>query len=243
MEGDIVALALLDLSSEDSDDSSVEESSEFEQFVQDILHYNDCLFGLGHVLRNPPGKVVSKADVEAIRTESIQASSSSIAQPFIAIVLESYPSIDKELARRLGEANHARYERLRVERETHAAVAPSPSVESDSTSEEAAGASQQPESPRVDSTVLSGTEDTTMSTELSSLFDKFPGHSAYRARSNVPKPPASLNTFASSTSSTRLTRRLRGIPKMPADRPWGEPFPCTLCGQTLSNVWSSAQWV
>ncbi len=83
---------------------------------------------------------------------------------------------------------------------------------------------------------------TAPSTEISSLFDK-PHNVTGRIQRVSPKAPASETIFASSIGESNSQRRKRGIQKMPEDQPWGTPFQCTLCGQALSNVWSSADWM
>lgn len=224
-------MSLDDVRSEKSEGSGTEEPTEIENLIQDVENYNDCLFGLGSVLANPAEAVVVESSLRS-QPDVHNALSTNVAWPYIASVIEAFPSIDNDFARRLGQANRERYERLRLQREFHAKSSPQLEIETSAeltaTDSEIEGLSEYPDS-------------TVASTELSSAFDK--PHQQVSSKGNqVIKRAPSVTTFASSSMGMENERRTRGIPRMPEDQPWGEPFDCTVCGETLTNVWSTAEW-
>ena len=227
------AISVDDLSSLGSDDSSVDEEAEVKELLQDLQSHNVCLYELGSVLQDPAEKLAVKVDgatqEQAIMTQSLMGTT---AWHYISSVVEIYPSIDRDFARRLGEANERRYDRLRQKRELF--IDRTPESENDS-EEEAVDVPQMSQSIGRAFTDLGSSEASAPSTQMSSIFEK-------REKLCVPKAPASLTSFASSTGSTSLQRRNRGVPKMPEDQPWGLPFRCTVCGEFLSNVWNPEQW-
>lgn len=111
------------LSSEDSDSSGPLELSEVEEFLEDIQSYNNCLYGLGRVLQDPAERLCLETHGSGQGSKAIQEPSKMKAWPFIATVLDTYPSIDMEFARRLGEANRLRYNRLQEKRDRNTASA------------------------------------------------------------------------------------------------------------------------
>jgi len=224
------------LSSEDSDSSSPVELSEVEEFLEDIQSYNNCLYGLGRVLQDPAERLCIETHGSGQESKAIQEPSKMKAWPFIATVLDTYPSIDMEFARRLSEANRLRYNRLQEERDRNTASANEVQAESsdDDPIEQVATQSHRPSS-------HAQSEMTAPSAQNSSLFDK-PQDVTGNMHRVSPKAPASATTFASSIGMSNSQERKRVIPEMPKDQPWGTPFRCTVCRQALSNVWSSADW-
>lgn len=233
-DGDLFPeISLDELSSPESGDSSVDELAELEDLLRDVQSYNACLFGLSSVLEDPAEKATSGFD----NPQSLDISNKELlklsAWPYIRSIIETYPSIDRTFARRLGEANELRYARLQTWRDR--AQAGPMDIDSDDSSEEDVKVSQ----PTLSfGRVSSGF--TAPSTNVSTVFDNVSFNSAKKPRTRT---PASVTTFASSVMAEDSQKRSRGIPKMPEDQPWGTPFSCTVCGDYLENVWSSVHWV
>ena len=218
-EDEDLDISLDDLDFSQSDDSSSDGLTELEDLLRDVKSYNDCLYGLISVLETPAEDMFKDSTVLQTQLKSSTSMSNSAAWPFISSVIDVYPSIDREFARRLGEANRKRYSRLQRQRDRSEII----SVESEDIGEQSGFA-----------------ESTVPSTKLSSVFDD---HNKHYQATKTPRPTASVTPFASSVIDGSSRRHNRGLPKMPEDQPWGQPFKCTICGQILSRVWSSAQWV
>ncbi len=118
------------LSSEGSDFSGPVELTEVDELLEDIQSYNNCLYGLGRKLQDPAERVSLETHVSGQENKGIRGMSKHVAWPFIAGVLDAYPSIDVDFARRLGEANQLRYNRLQEERDRNTASANEIDVES-----------------------------------------------------------------------------------------------------------------
>ena len=226
-------ISLDELSSLGSGDSSVDEMAELEDLLRDIQSYNACLYGLSLVLEDSAEKAIPGVD----DSQSLEVSNRELlknsAWPYITSIIETYPSIDRTFARRLGEANQLRYARLQAWRD-RAQAGPT-----DTDSEDFSKEMIQETRPSQSQGHVSS-DFTAQSTELSSIFDSTSFNPVKKPKARA---PASLTTFASSVLGQDSQKRSRGIPKMPVDQPWGTPFSCTVCGDYLENVWSSVQWV
>ena len=226
-------ISLDEFSSLESEDSNVDEMAEFEDIIHDTQSYNACLFGLSSVLEDPAEKVASGLDASQSLEFSSQELLTNSAWPYITSIIESYPSIDRTFARRLGEANEVRYARLQARRD-HVQAGPTDTDDDD------------PSEPILQETQPSlsqyhvSSDFTAPSTELASIFDSASFNSAIEPKARA---PASVTSFASSVMEENPQKCRRGIPKMPEDKPWGTPFNCTVCGEHLENVWSTVQWV
>lgn len=235
-------LSVLDeITSSGSETSIIHESDEVEELLGNIQSCNDCLFRLGSVLQDSAEEVLPEAKQPQDTNLSTPDLVHNTAWAYISGVLEAYPSIDPQLARRLGEANEERYNRLQRRREI--ACAKCHAKHEDSIGEGSDKSSSCERTTQRASTKPARSESTFASTEISSVFDTFKVSTSERVREKRKKAPLSVTTFASSLESDNRQVNERGIPKMPDDHPWGTPFNCTLCGDLLSNVWSSAQWM
>ena len=58
------------------------------------------------------------------------------------------------------------------------------------------------------------------------------------------KPPdsATMSTSPATEGENPLQQQFRGIPRMPEDGSWGNPFNCTVCGETLHDIRSYESW-
>ncbi len=238
---ELLPAELLDqLDSSDSEDLTLNETVELEELLQDIRSYNTCLLGLSGVLQKPAESVsvdLGKSKEEIRLAQDLLANT---AWPYISSVMQVYPLIDSDFARRLGEANELRYNRLQSQRDQ--AAARGTGIEPESSNEDVTTIIRPTESVDQPSSSLEQSESTAASTQLSSVFDymrKTPDRKRYRQ----PTIAASVTTFESSPEGKDLQQHSRGFPKMPEGQPWGTPFKCTVCGEVLSNVWSPAQWV
>ena len=233
--------ALLDeLDSSNSDNSSVDEVIGLQELLQDIRSYNTCLFRLSSVLQEPAESIsidLGKSEEEIEVDRDMLAHT---AWPYISSVIKAYPLMNRELARRLGEANELRYTRLQSKRDK--AAARDTGLTSESSSDDVASTVRPSQGIGQASSSLAQSESTAPSTRLSSVFNharETTGRKMY-AKSTI---AASVTTFESGSGGKGAESSSRGIPKMPEDQPWGTPFRCSVCGETLSNVWSPAQWV
>lgn len=207
--------------------------NEVEELLQDVQSYNSCLYELGDaVLKDSKEKLdVKKNQMHDITN---QDSSNNSALPYIANIIDEYPSIDKVFARRLGEANHLRYMRLKSRRDS--AMARSHTTESSSDELQTSSSVSKV------SWGLSNPDSSVPERKTLSTFDNEPRSSEITRHV---ERPGSVTTFASSAGEgAESSKQLRrGIPKMPSDQPRGTDFSCTICGDRLFNVWSPQQWV
>jgi len=226
--------AILDeLSSEGSERSEHGESSEVGELLSILETLNGYLFGLESVLKNPVETSATESSEGRKRDKFDQSIIQTTAWPFIRIVIETYPLMDIDLARRLGQANELRFGRLQTERAANDTILAD--SDSENADEETADLSDRGDN-------LTTSEATAPSTQLSTVFDDSHSHH-HRNAERRPRAPTSVTTFGSEIETQDSPGRRGGIPKMPDDKPWGEPFDCTICGKTLSNIWGSAQWV
>jgi hypothetical protein len=217
-----------------SDSESSSASNEIEEIIEDLKRYNDCFLDLAPTLENPAKE--SDPDENACNlSEETQILAQ--ARPFVADIKYRYPSIDEEFARRLGEANWQRRERLR---ERLAAALPEIiELENKAFDEQGTDLSGYLE----EAVNISGLSETNKSS--------YSGPSSWAISSSGPqaqmksvfrRAPASMTSLATSIEDGDLGKARRRIPKLPVDHEWGSVFRCTVCGDTLRNVDSPAEW-
>lgn len=227
-----------------SDISSDEDSFKLEQSIEDLEMRVDLLYRLGHALYEPANRASGPSDRiigNSISDPSNKHFLNNTAGPRILRIIDTYPSIDKTLARRLGEANEARYNRLREARDRTAILAYE--TDPESSGEEASEViGQQPSRLSHVPTRQAQSEYTAPSTEFSSIFEKpqAPAHTQKRAPQRI---AASVTSFASSLMSESTPNHMRGIPKIPNNNGSLEVFDCTICGSRLSTIANTAAWV
>ena len=223
-----------ELSSSGSEDSNLEEVSKVDEAISNIELSNDLLGQLGPALHDSAERAAAKRDRnEASDNQNQQTILQTGAGPYIASILEIFPSIDRELARRLGEANRDRYNRLQRSRDE--ATTRSDESETESADEEIEVRRKLHTDQRPAVTSQAPSEFTAPTTKLSSIFDA-PQEPRPGKRSIAPIPPrvpASVTSFASSLGDEGDSTARRGIPKFPNDNE-GSPFDCTICGARLS---------
>lgn len=230
-------------SSSGSDISSDGEAFKLEQLIEDLEMHIVLLYRLGPVLYDPADKAPGALDYPrgAIYDQPNGSLLSNTAGPRILKIVDTYRSIDRNFARRLGEANEIRYNRLREARDKAKLQSYESDTEcSDENSSEVI--EQQFSSPSQAPTRQTPTEFTAPSTELSSIFDK-PQTRTPTSIKIAPKPAASVTSFAPSLVSESTPSQKRGIPQIPNNNGLLEVFDCTICGSRLSNVSNSAAWV
>ena len=206
--------------SPDSDASSDCSALELEEIIEDVKSSITCLYGLSPVIQNPAEHLQPLRDKYNDREIVLSEVMWSAALPFINQVLDRYPLIDQKLAQRVGEANLKRYERLETKRKKAATFLDIDVPECDTN----------PSDP--------------LPTVRSSLFDTSDKKFSYpRLGSSV---ATSISEFRDD-DPTNPKGNSRGLPKMPDDRPWGEPFDCTVCGDRITVLphggWSQAGWM
>jgi len=240
-EGLQLTLILDDITSSGSEDSIIDEPREIDELLQDVGSSNDCLFKLGSVLQDSAESIVPNPGNVHGSTAVNLSLLRNIAWPYISNILETYPSIDRDFARRLGEANERRYNRLQTQR--NKTVTEDNGSENDISGEKSGERSSLVQISRQASTGSVQSNSTDPSTKLSSVFDNLTLSAPKPIKGKTPRAALSVTTFASSLGGNAGQNRGRGLPKMPDDQPWGTPFKCTVCGDALSNVWSSVEWV
>lgn len=276
------ALEIEDVSSQGSSDNG--------DVIDEIGSCNDYLFkhadALYEILYETAGLAGSEAESESCRETLSEVNpqfdasevprrleddpdSGNPAFPYILIVLQAYPNIDKTLARRLGEANALRYRRL-LQQRNHAASSDTSQTEDDPITGFARAPEQNPlPTPDISEglssalapSVSTTTTSTVPSTKQSTTFSKpertyKPSANSQRkagggreVETEVSIPPRvrpgvaySVTSFATSVEDEITQSHARRLPKMPSDCPWGQPFECTVCGDILDNVTSTAMW-
>lgn len=99
------AISLEDLSSTGSDCSSLDEQRKLEELVQDLQSHNACLYGLGSVIQDSAERLLTEpGNASQERDPMTQKLFENPAWPYISSVMEKYPSIKPDFARRFGEA-------------------------------------------------------------------------------------------------------------------------------------------
>ncbi len=227
------------LSSSESDISSVSDQSEIDELLKDLDTYNTCLFGLGSILEHSAEDVTRDLGKSREQPEMRQELLKTTAWPWIPSVIDAYPSVDRNFARRLGEANEERYNRLQKSRQAAAAQEFSdPYVSSDDEESTEFRDFQGPSGASIGNPTSGST---VPSTKLSSAFDSHTISEQNPIRRRQASP-ASITTFASGSGGQDTSGHRRRSPKMPDDGPWGEPYKCTVCGDMLSSIWSPSEW-
>lgn len=220
-----------DFSSSGSEGSSQEEISKIDEALSNIELSNDLLCELGPALHDSAERAAGKRDRNAESdNHNQQTMLQTGARPYIANILEIFPSIDGELARRLGEANRDRYNRLQRARDE--ATTRSDESETESADEEIEFHRQLHTDQMPAVTSQAPSEFTAPTTKFSSIFDA-PQEPRPSKRSVAPRVPASVTSFASSLGDEGDSTARRGIPKFPNNNE-GSPFDCTICGARLS---------
>ena len=223
-----------ELSSSGSEDSDLEEISKIDEAISNIELSNDLLGQLGPALHDSAERAAAKQDRnEAPDNHNQQTILQTGAGPYIASILEIFPSIDRELARRLGQANRDRYNRLQRSRDE--AITQSDESETESADEEIGVLGKLHNDQRPAVTSQAPSEFTAPTTKLSSIFDapQEPRPGKPLIAPIAPRVPASVTSFASSPGDEGDSTARRGIPKFPNDNE-GSPFDCTICGARLS---------
>jgi hypothetical protein len=241
MDGLDIASILDDVTSSGSEVSTITELSENDELLQDVISSNDCLFELGSVLQDSAERIVPSSDNVRGSTGVSVNLLHNTAWPYISNVLEAFPSIDRDFARRLGEANERRYNLLQTRRDKMVTEAQASGI--DIASEDSVLKSSSVQPSREGSTGFAQSDSTAPSTKLSSVFETLMVSAPDPTRFKASKTAPSVTTFASSLEESDQRKRGRRLPKMPDDQPWGTPFNCSVCGDKLHNVWSSAEWV
>lgn len=241
MGGLDITSILDDVTSSGSEVSTITDLSEIDELLQDVKFSIDCLFELGSVLQDSAERIGSSSD-NAHRSTAVSVNLlHNTAWPYISNVLEAFPSIDRDFARRLGEANERRYNRLQTRRDK--TVTGAQASEIDTPGEGSALRSSSVHLSREGSTGFAQSDSTARSTKLSSVFDTLMVSAPDPTRLKASKTALSVTTFASSLDESDRRERGRRLPKMPDDQPWGTSFNCSVCGDKLHDVWSSAEWV
>jgi hypothetical protein len=170
------------------------------------------------------------------------------ARPFISIIRDRFPSLDADIARKLGEANWQRRERLRI----MLASAPEAGDSSSISDKDDSSIADTIVGPRRGSY---GDQETTISTGRSSIsltqtfqsvtissqfsepsiFDRM---SVLIPTTRKSRPTESVTSFTSSV----LEQGQRRVPNLPEDHDYSSSFQCKICGEILNSIRHQADW-
>ena len=229
-------LTIDDFSSSESEGSGEEEVSGVAEALKDIEFSNDLLYNLGPALYDNAERMATKQ-----RDSSIDVNKDQVTMQawYTNSILSAYPSIEKALARRLGEAMEIRVHRLEEAR-TQANKELSDS-DTESTSEDSDVVKEVPTTSSQVVMSQASSEFTAPTTEVSSMFDSQPINTV-KKKNYTSKSFASATSFAPSLIDESTSSQKRGIPKIPNDNGMLEVFDCTICGSRLSSIFNTISW-
>lgn len=193
-----------------SDCGSSTASNRFEETLDDLKGYIDCLLDLAPALENPAEDFTHE---DQLVTSSAPQVVPADQRFFFAEIVSQWPSIDKELARRLAEANRKREQRLSAKLIKHR-ILDEDEVELSLAQDDHASLSP-----------ISRTQ--TMNSAVVFSY-------ATSLRSDT-----SVGTSVNDTYSYSVRRR---VPQLPENHEWGTAFQCVVCGDFLKSIKSPASW-
>jgi hypothetical protein len=199
-------------------------SDDIDDLVKDIKTFNDCFMDLVPTLENPaknPGQEGTASDCLAVFVDVTEST------PYMTNIVDKYPSIDKEFAQRLGEANWRRHIRLREKL--------SSTPEENELGRSNDGCVVAAYTPLQSETTKSGSSGP-------SIWDPSSGEMSFTyVAPTVPAPP-SMTSFASSFGNDETNKTRRYVPQLPEDHDWFSTFRCFVCGDMVKNVRNRAGW-
>ena len=229
-------------SSSGSDHSSFTEPSKLEELTEDLEFHIDLIYRLASTLYDNAENTSKNPDnrkIGPIVDQSHHNFLQDTAWPLIKNILDAHPSIQTNLARRLGKANEIRYNRLKDARDEAAAHASN--LETENSSDEVEELEQLfPSQARHDMT-QAASEFTAPSTKFSSIFDRSQAPPLTKNRTAL-QYAASVTSFAPSTIGDGSSNQKRGIPKFPRKLALNESFDCMICGTRLSMISNKDEW-
>jgi hypothetical protein len=236
-------------SDSDSDLESYMSEYVFEDIIEDLSTYMESLADLSPSLDHP---ATDHAFIEDVNTSLIDEFStvSEPAKPFVLIIRDRFPSLDAGIAKRLGEANWQRRERLRMK------LASAPEMgefyaEDDgnsSTGDTIVDAGRQVVE---DQQTIVGTARSSISVtrtfQSTTIESRFSDPSIFdNASIHVPTPGRVRRAESVTSFATSVARGMdygqRRVPNLPVDHVYGSTFRCNICGDTLTTIRHRSDW-
>lgn len=233
----VKSLSLEEASDSDSDLESSWSEYVFDDIIEDLSTYMESLADLSPSLDHPATDKVFTEDVNNSLIDELWAVSQP-AWPFVSIIRDRFPSLDAGIARKLGEGNWQRRERLRVK------FASADSSIGDTIVNPRHGVVEDQQT--IGSTVRSSIslskrfQSITISSQFSepSIFDSM---SLSVTDARRVRPAESVISFASSVAEG-MEHGQRRVPNLPEDHEYGSRFQCQICGQILTGIRHRAGW-
>jgi len=234
----------------DSDGESSPDDDPLEEVVEDLSAYMENLIDLSPSLDHPAIDTVLIED-PMTNLNDILSGATEPARPFVLAIWDRFPSMEKVLVRRLGEANWDRRQRLREKLSAALELRANPAANND-----------EPDIEDTGDTVVGDSERQVTRYEASTLGSSFSHPSTYQSsttRSGFSEPSIfdrdsilipnhqrrsiaeSTTSFASSTMDGSGPGQRR-VPNLPDNYDFGSPFECPICGDILTELRHRADW-
>lgn len=259
MKADIKPCYLLSQTANSGDDSDSDsnysvlsdEELDLYEVIEDLYAYMESLIDLTPSLDCPAVDTL-QIGITATLTDDL-SSVSEPARPFVVIIMDRFPSIDFPLARKLGESNWMRRERLREKLASSAANNEQVSSDDDDGQEtivdgtvvafenQAVRATAPSAPSQYTRSIASYHQSITTASGFSepSLFDSISVRGPITpARRHVPE---SVTSFATSMADA-LDNGQRRVPSLPGNHDFTSSFHCPFCGEYLEYIRNRADW-
>lgn len=230
-----------------SDGESSPDDDPVEEVVEDLNAYMENLIDLSPSLDHPAIDTVLIED-PATNLNDILSGATEPAHPFVLAIWDRFPSMEKGLVRRLGEANWDRRQRLREKLSTALELRANPATNNDELDIE-----------DTDDTVVGDSERRMTGYEASSSFSHPSTYQSSTTRSGFSEPSIfdrgsisishgrrgsiaeSMTSFASSAMDGSGPGQRR-VPNLPDNYDFESPFECPICGDILTQLRHRADW-
>jgi hypothetical protein len=236
-------------SDSDTDTESFASDEDVDEIIEDMKAYMESLMDLSPSLDHP---AMDTAIIEDLGTTLIDDLSgvSEPARPFVLIIRDRFPSLEIGLARKLGEANWQRRQRLREKLSSAPVMTENSSLDDDNSSsadtvvgrqhQNAPDTATQASIVRSSLSIPSTYQSITTGSKFSdpSIFDN---QSIIAPRASRPFSYAESMTSFATSMADGLEYGQRRIPNMP-DHEYDASFQCHVCGDVLTRIRHRADW-
>lgn len=234
----------------DSDGESSPDEEPLEEVVEDLSAYMENLIDLSPSLDHPAIDSVLIED-STTTLNDILLGATEPARPFVLAIWDRFPSMEKGLVCRLGEANWDRRQRLREKLSAALDLRANPAISNEESDIE-----------DTDDTVVGDSEPRLTRYEASTVGSSLSHPSTYQSsttRSGFSEPSIfdrgsilipnlqrrssaeSMTSFASSTMDGSGPGQRR-VPNLPDNYDFESPFECPICGDILTELRHRADW-
>jgi hypothetical protein len=233
-----------------SDGESSPDDEPLEEVVEDLSAYMENLIDLSPSLDHPAIDTVLIED-PTTSLNDILSGATEPARPFVLAIWDRFPSLEKVLVRRLGEANWDRRQRLREKLSAALELRANLATNNDESDIEDTA-----------DTVVGDAERRMTRYEASTVGSSFSHPSTYQSsttRSGFSEPSIfdrgslfiinpqrrsiaeSMTSFASSAMDGSRPGERR-VPNLPDNYDFESPFQCPICGDILTELRHRADW-